>query len=728
MTDVTVRALVARWAPFGALHEDGRCMGAWHVVRLSSDGDGAAMGQVEVAVRTTRGHARAWRRPCRHGDLPPEPVGAGRTMPAVYRATPFHAVTRKMDEVGRWGIGALASEALARDVAFEAGLKARAVRDDVAAHLEALAAAMREFVDTLDPDALEWADLGRVPALVTGSWEGLDSTFRPGAPLRAALVARPAFSATLRRAWQEDPDAFHATMGREGPDAVVRSALARSLPRPLLARLGRMADEAGATRWPVLRTREDDRGTSAHDRWIRDDLLGLAAPLADLPADRLPADGAWGDYLAASSLVGAVRARVGAGGLDPALGTRGNDWRGWWSRLAAAAGRDPLQAWEDSSDRHFAFAGQVVDPALAIAGDGGTWRDTPAFAGWMLDSSRTVARWLEEDARWHARAPAIDAALAALPGAERVDPPWAPVMPDFALGDLSLHVLVTGAQLVEEGRRDRGLDHCVGGYGGRCRDGDLRVASIRRTLADGGWERLSTVAFDMTAALSLRDGVTDVVVQHRGAANAEPPPEASSLLEAYVAWVAREPDLVAASDLAAVHAEHATCGYDPRVPGNWERALAAWTACVPRRLRGLTPSRLLDLHLGWVRAGSPSWSPVAPSDRHRLDTGIFLYQTPRETAGPVPGHHNPRRGETARNEPIDKPPRRAPPHTPPKAEGLWKPDCNVTTNRSAKRDRRRYANHSSSGIQGPRPLAGCRGGAPHITTGPPLADGPIVGE
>jgi hypothetical protein len=215
----------------------------------------------------------------------------------------------------------------------------------------------------------------------------------------------------------------------------------------------------------------------------------------------------------------------------------------------------------------------------------------------MLFKGLSLTKILEASRRWHARQEAINAAISAL-SPELEFKNWRPGLPDWEPDGMRVTILTTRKELTDEGRDGvnddgtAGLAHCVGGYSDRCRSGDSRILSVRRLLPSGGFVRLSTAEISVKATNGARE--LDVV-QHRGHANGDAPPQPEAMLGEYLEkcragrLAINESELVPLPSSGGVMA---TCGYDWREPGNIEKAIAAWSPCLPRRIRGMAPEEL----------------------------------------------------------------------------------------------------------------------------------------
>ncbi len=258
-------------------------------------------------------------------------------------------------------------------------------------------------------------------------------------------------------------------------------------------------------------------------------------------------------------------------------------------------------AFHDVGDLLDAFQDQVVAPACALAGapvpvrahrpdleatfhprDDGRRMDV---AHDLLFAGRSVTRILERSRAWHLGAGTRQAGMPLGGGHAH----WPAGLPDATVGDVEVRVLVTAAALTEEGLRGpdargvMGLHHCVGGYAHPCVAGQVRILSLRGRDRDGREVRLST------AEVAWDEGPGPYALQHRGARNEDPPPQAGRALSEYLRKVGTGELPVDRAGLAPLEVADdmvARAGYDWRRPGHWERVRDLWDPVVPRSLRG----------------------------------------------------------------------------------------------------------------------------------------------
>ncbi len=477
------------------------------------------------------------------------------------------------------------------------------------------------LLSTLDPEAVRLVRTGGTGEehLFFGfnPYQMFDATLTPGAPLRGVLDHYPSLWETFKEAHDRGeplPDAG-APPG-EWDDAAA----------------GMLAGRHGVPPWviPYARKVQDLVGhpgqvPSGPTVRLEDHLLIMAS----LPRDWMPDGREWDGYARVIYVLrDAERLLSGHGCLAGLVRSKGR-WTEWHASLVRAAGEDAHlgQAVSDTRDVAHAFAVQVLLPALEAQGRGRALHEVvnadhfvalrrPRDASSsLLFSGLSLRSVLEASARWHARRAAIAASVAATVPPGRAAPgAWGKGLPDHDDGTTFVQVLTDDAQLAAEGSFGAdadgrlGLSHCVGGYGGRCRTGRVRIVSLRARSPDGGWERLSTASLDV-------DGDTVRTLEHRGARNGEPPALAKRALHRYVSAFASGGLRVDRAALRPVPDPTDGSGYDWNVPGAWEAVLAAWAPVLPRRLRTLSQAdwvRLVDVvaHV----PGGPGWQP-----RHALD-------------------------------------------------------------------------------------------------------------
>ncbi len=490
---------------------------------------------------------------------------------------------------------------------------------------EAARAAIEPFLRTLDPVALDLAGDAGEPHVRVEAYGWLDRTFAPEAPLAAAWRAKPWMRETLTEILLAGPEAFARAVAA-GPGALDDLCRAH-----FATRVARRTDG-----WDGLYDVLEDIGPVIVDvpegpksalRWSSrlmgnvEEIGVRAARLAcRLPRSWVPrATAEWTAFLAC---VPAVEMAVGGASLGEAgamLNARG-DWGGLGRRLAAATGTEGLngglvRSVADVADMVRAYSNQVVVPAVALAGLPPLGHCAVTRSRNLILSGRTVCRILDSSRRWHAHAAAI---AAALPSAGTTDS-WPAALPDLRRGAVTVTVLATRGDLIDEGTSGpdrhgvRGLSHCVGGYAGTCLRGERRVLSIRHVDGCGSVTRLSTVEVAVECG-RVR------VHQHRGLRNSEPGQAAVDALAGYLsafadgrlrcpAWL---PVTRTGSDPASDHA-----GYDVRDPGAWEAVRDLWAPLVPGPLRGLGPRDLASLaSLPGLDASDHGWRrvPYGPAD------------------------------------------------------------------------------------------------------------------
>ncbi len=610
--------LLAELFPCGLLTRDGAVVGGWFTHDAGYLG---GMPHVMAAWRGEDGLPAAADLECWRGDFREGIDILSAARKSYARQPGFGHVVGVMDALasgtdahaGCWsshGPGRVnpAHRLRTTSYAMESAIKAAMPRTPglhaaVRAHAAGVGAAMAPFLATLDGDALRECREGALFDVFSKSWDGVDSTFVPAAPLREAARDVPACARFLAGEWEGHRHAILAAGADVSGAALVRH----------VASVNHGVPPAAVRHWGSLATwkAEAAGGTPAIEAPIW--ALRALAQSASFPVDWLPRDGDWSDFaqavhlvLKAANLVSPVDGNGRREGPPPRIGAmldvRGR-WGEWHAALTREAGGPPGQPVRDVADMAEALARQVVVPALRLAGDAGRGGADVVHAAFAaLFSGRRLRRMVAMSRRWHAALGSMDAAVAALGGADPRGECWPAVLPDLELGDMVARVLASPGDLADEGASgpDRhgvdGLGHCVRSYARHCRRGASRVVGLRRL--DG--TRLSTVEF------TLGDGVP-VASQHRGRDNAVPPPEASAFVEAYLRHVAGtfEGRRVAFPIMPGPEDE-TECGYDWSRPGAWETVAGLWAPHLPGALRGLTPE-------GWASvveatAGLPRWS------------------------------------------------------------------------------------------------------------------------
>ncbi len=527
----------------------------------------------------------------------------------THHGVPFECLVRRLQRMEAFDRVVLAVSEIAASLAPSSG---------VTSLHDGMLAALAPFLDGLDAEAL--ATIRGRSAPPWGAYRGMDRTVDPGAPLAAAIAARPSMAWLLGRAWLDDPAASAA----DGVDAAVAAAAtaATGLPRSGLrtvtaiheATSGMPAGDFAVLQVALAAAAPGTRVTREAGDVVRIGDIGggyLSHPGRTVPSGRVPVELCrlaadmhpnWrpvteheGVDFAASAHVVAYAGRAASARADvAALVGSGGKWADYAARVSTlprgSKGSTVASRLGDVSD---ALARQVVEPAMTVCGHPSHPDDGPRVrraAAALLWSGRAMPRIAEVSALWHRTSGETLASLMALPrhGWRAGGISWSTHLPAHSADGLCLVPLTTPRQLVDEGRRGmdadglEGLGHCVAGYARDCVDGASRVASLRGALPDGGWRRLSTVEFGFE-----RGHV--VLRQHAGQGNTEPGQRERDFVLAYLASVNLRGNFATRRNPAPVHDAHgAAAGYDPTIPGNVEAAIALWAAFLPRPLRGMS--------------------------------------------------------------------------------------------------------------------------------------------
>ncbi len=380
------------------------------------------------------------------------------------------------------------------------------------------------FLESLDPRAVE--AMHSPVDYPEGTFDGLDPSLVPGAPLMRSWGRHPDFTLCLARAWASDRTPF--VMGDAAVDATLAGHLtAREDVHP--GRIGAIlafADHLSTlTAGAECQAVADVCGQGGRNR--EDAILTMGRILSSLPSNWTPAHGdgwtALMDCLPAIEVCGAF---VSTSDQSAFLNAKG-DWVGLRDRLATANGGRPprgREIVEDAADVAEAFKVQVLTPALAIASAaGGMPRHgsnlyPPAWA--LLWGGRSARRLVEVSTAWHRAEPGMREALVP----HGPVPRWEPGIPDATMAGVSIRVITDVDGLAAEGRRGR---HCVGGYGDACASGRSRIAGLHGIGPDGVETWLSTLE------LRFREG-RPVIGQHRGHGNSAPGSLARAVAGLYV--------------------------------------------------------------------------------------------------------------------------------------------------------------------------------------------------
>ncbi len=464
----------------------------------------------------------------------------------------------------------------------------------LAARTAAMArAAASDFLDTLDPAMLAVVRLRQAEDVEP---EEMDRTLGGEPRLAATALAYPTIRGLLYDRWLRCIDDLPTDPSREDEwDAVARRALAETTDCPgwMLARvpdLNRMSKLHRPHGFPC------DDGT----------LLAEVRDLVRLPPSWTPRTPlGWQEYVRARPVVRAAGALLADGDDLAALLSSKGRWGLWTDALR----RHGNPAGAVPSAQAGAFGTQVLGPFASAYMPEHRRMAMAVDIMWSGSSLPAIMGWV---ARWRVARPAIASRIAALNAhLPRPGEGWPAGLPDHHEGDVWIHVLTTPGELLAEGASEprdgrAGLSHCVGGYSGVCRDGGVRIVSVRRMLGDGDWERLSTAS---VRALPGRF----VVDEHHGRWDLWPSSRASAAVSAYVAMLCDGRLPVDRAALMPVPEPPAEGTYDWAVDGAWESVFEAWGTCLPGRIARLGRDGFGDLARKVIVANS-GWHK-----RHILD-------------------------------------------------------------------------------------------------------------
>ncbi len=411
---------------------------------------------------------------------------------------------RKGLVVGRSPCGRRLTHSMAPDDMWGVLRRVIALRDDIPAteaHLSAVlagtgvaqgvaegptraaAAGMRDtaaaFLDTLDPAMLAVAATG---LRIAAPPEDMDRTLGGDPALAALALSYPTLFGMLRRRLDDCLQDLPTDASRHDEwDAVARLTV---------------RDLTGAPAWAVahvpalnaMLVASAPAGRDVDGGVVRemDTLLALPPSWAPSTPEGWEAFGRVSDGIRKAR---SLPAR--AADLPLLLASKGR-WRGWGESLAShvPVGGTLESAVGNVADVQRAFHRQVLGPAARMHGmNAAHHHEIARDVMWSGLSLRSI---LALSARWHLARAAIEVRVAAanpLSDGRAAAHAWGAGLPDHADGGLAFRILVTLDELVEEGRT---MSHCVGGYGSECRSGKSRIVSVRRVLAGGGWERVST--------------------------------------------------------------------------------------------------------------------------------------------------------------------------------------------------------------------------------------------
>lgn len=421
--------------------------------------------------------------------------------------------------------------------------------------------------------------------------DAVEGMSEPGTVLVQRMFADTAEAGVMRR-W-----------GRDYP--FVMDVLAHEVDFPALARAGDdlpaglAAARPGVGRASVRALRGLRRETMGGGAGLRrtEAAALLLRLLGDLEPSRMPRDSASAESMLRCALA-ADRVALGTG-LDPGrlLASAKADWAAFERRCAEASGGQAASAAAHVSDVAAHLADVLVLP-LAARDRGSDEIVSPARevavgrAARLLFSGKSLPAVLGTSARWHGRFEALRLALPRAARPERREADAEPGAP-FERNGLRVVRLLDEKALADEGRDGpdgagvEGLSHCVARYAADARERVFHFVGVRR--AGPGGERLSTARIAVP-----REGARGRVAEHRGRANADPPPEAVAALEAFLDEVRLSPTVPpgAAKGVAAL------CGYDWRDDEAVRQAVRAYAAFLPRWTRGLDLPALASRVLG----------------------------------------------------------------------------------------------------------------------------------
>ncbi len=608
-----LRRAVAALLPHGPLWRGGRIVGFWfagppdrdarHAARLVyRRADGSCVTAVVDAPPSAmacavRAEVRAWDHLGDGAHEHRDTMGSVVEMLRIahgYRDRPEDACLERLGPHGRMMLGAQAHPAheVERHDAFALGVLSAALPGVPEAALALAAAERRERVadcaaryrDTCDPESLPYLDVSYVTQW-RGCWGDLDGGRRLASPLRDVTEAHPHLSHVLARRWARHD-------GRDGPPHAWDAAGVMRMGEGRLlwdlasgARVGDRLPEivsAIGRHWP-------GSPPSPVDATVAETVKRLIGRVSQVAEDLLPVDEAgWAAFLDVLHASLAPRDTVWWRREDI---DAGDGWRAVRDRLLEAARGDLVTAMLRFDQHRQAFVDEVVRPAAVVAG-----LDTLGSFGTnvgcaLREAEGSLAASLEASHRWRKAAPAMRAALDALPG--RPGATWDPVIPDHVDGmdGTRIRVLTTAADLVAgmrvgplaDGSEGLGLRYGLGWDAPRrCLRGEVRLVTLHDRC--GRWLAL--------VALTGLEGRVEVDVRGTCPRDDRTSLEAALALARYLrALDDGSLPVGAAAPLQASPAILHPGGYDVSVPGNVGVALDLW--------RPLLPEAVRDRSVGW---------------------------------------------------------------------------------------------------------------------------------
>jgi hypothetical protein len=215
----------------------------------------------------------------------------------------------------------------------------------------------------------------------------------------------------------------------------------------------------------------------------------------------------------------------------------------------------------------------------------------------ILCEGERLDRILERSAAWH------EAVATARGIPDDDDPtPWPALFPEFtASNGVVIRCLVDASELADEGYAGRdasgetGLNHCVGSYAPRCREGSVHVATVRMPRSGGGYRRLSTLSMTFDIGRG-----TVRIEQHYGISNTPPPPESVVAARQLVAHLGLAPPSPAKPAPARPRVLAARFGLGHMA---LEPVFRRWRPLLPRRFADMDIHGFRDAVLGMAVQG-----------------------------------------------------------------------------------------------------------------------------
>ena len=463
---------------------------------------------------------------------------------------------------------------------------------------------LRRFLRTLDVEALRTAlPLRGMDDLVGSAWPGLDNTFEAGAPLGAAIRARPHQARLLLQTWTDDPDRVRDAVNNGNVDGLVDELVVETglLPPSLLPAL-------------VAAERATDRAST--DRSGPIDPVGLTRRLIGLPVRTRPGTEAeWDALREVCPVLDEIRTWRGPRQMTSALLGFNRSWQRIHRLLADAAGTGDMELALSrlaTMSRH--LAREVLLPAVARADGRSPDHDAEASRAWtdaahtLLTGGLSMRAILGNAADWEVARNLRTSRDPSVAGMS-----WPACLPDGRYHRVRLRVLANGAEVVAAVSNPAVLGVVPGRLLSEAVIGSkrtrFRLLSIEVGSDATGWSPESIAAVDLLEAPPR-------VLAHVGVDGAKPGQDSVNALSRYMRELRRgvlSVDLTGVAPAAAAKEPTlaSLCGYEWRDNGAWKAARRSWDRFLPSVLQGADSATMATAVLKQLAVGGKRWSPTS---------------------------------------------------------------------------------------------------------------------